>query len=217
MVLTFEYLKSCSEGGRLVRVKCLRLSSNHFRAYKSKFGQFIMFYACSLDPDNCGKMFGNALIDIYVSGLNPVWSLWAMDLSVLQKECCCIACKLCGSSQIYPHLICYRNAGKLLVIPRLKSQLLLDDILKHHLRPLQLQLHPAKLCVLVNGENEDAEVMNIPDGRRSHGEGDSDGEEIDSSLDKMWITQQVTNSGAECRDLRRCQQVRSHFETLIGI
>ncbi|XP_057791565.1 uncharacterized protein LOC131008638 [Salvia miltiorrhiza] len=81
MVLTFEYLKSCYESGRLVQVFETLLQSfqkTTLTAYKSKFAQFVMFYAGSLDPENCGKMFANALIDIYVSGVNPEWRMSAV-------------------------------------------------------------------------------------------------------------------------------------------
>lgn len=34
-----------------------------------------MFYACSLDPENCGKMFVNVLVNIFTSSPNPEWRL----------------------------------------------------------------------------------------------------------------------------------------------
>ncbi|KAK4402179.1 hypothetical protein Sango_0958600 [Sesamum angolense] len=75
MVLTFEHLRSCAESGRLVQVFEILLQSFQktiLTAYKSKFAQFVMFYACSLDPENCGKMFADLLLNIFVSSLNPV-------------------------------------------------------------------------------------------------------------------------------------------------
>lgn len=36
-------------------------------AYKSKFAQFVMFYACSLDPETCGQEFAFMLRDIFLS------------------------------------------------------------------------------------------------------------------------------------------------------
>ncbi|KAG8364112.1 hypothetical protein BUALT_Bualt19G0092800 [Buddleja alternifolia] len=81
MVLTFEHLKSCSESGRLVQVFETLLQSFQktiLTAYKSKFAQFIVFYGCSLDPENCGKMFGSLLVNIFVSSLNPEWRMSAV-------------------------------------------------------------------------------------------------------------------------------------------
>lgn len=81
MVLTFEHLNSCSESGRLVPVFEILLQSFQktiLTAYKSKFAQFVMFYACSLDPENCGKMFANALLNIFVSGVSPEWRMSAV-------------------------------------------------------------------------------------------------------------------------------------------
>ncbi|KAK6159877.1 hypothetical protein DH2020_003258 [Rehmannia glutinosa] len=81
MVLTFEHIKSCSESGRLVQVFEILLQSFQktiLTAYKAKFTQFVMFYACSLDPENCGKMFANVLVNIFVSGLNPEWRMSAV-------------------------------------------------------------------------------------------------------------------------------------------
>ncbi|KAL6552211.1 hypothetical protein OROGR_008365 [Orobanche gracilis] len=78
MVLTFEHLKSCLENGRLVQVFEILLQSFQttvLTAYKAKFTQFVMFYACSLDPENCGEMFANALLNIFISSLFREWSL----------------------------------------------------------------------------------------------------------------------------------------------
>ncbi|GER32920.1 RNA polymerase I specific transcriptioninitiation factor RRN3 protein [Striga asiatica] len=81
MVLTFEHIKSCFESGRLAQVFEILLQSFQktvLTAYKAKFTQFVMFYACSLDPENCGKMFLNMLLDIFVSSLNPEWRMGAV-------------------------------------------------------------------------------------------------------------------------------------------
>ncbi|GFP89206.1 RNA polymerase i-specific transcription initiation factor rrn3 [Phtheirospermum japonicum] len=81
MVLTFEHIKSCFESGRLVQVFEILLQSFQttiLTAYKAKFTQFIIFYACSLDPENCGKMFANGLSDIFASRLNPEWRMSAV-------------------------------------------------------------------------------------------------------------------------------------------
>ncbi|KAL0357315.1 UNVERIFIED_CONTAM: putative protein C36E8.1 [Sesamum calycinum] len=82
MVLTFEHLRSCAESGRLVQVFEILLQSFQktiLTAYKSKFAQFVMFYACSLDPENCGRMFADLLLNIFVSSLNPEWRMSAVS------------------------------------------------------------------------------------------------------------------------------------------
>lgn len=74
MVLTFEHLRSSNEGGRLHRVFETLLQSFQktvITAYKSKFAQFVMFYACSLDPDDCGTRFAVTLISIFESSAYP--------------------------------------------------------------------------------------------------------------------------------------------------
>ncbi|XP_075487648.1 RNA polymerase I-specific transcription initiation factor rrn3-like isoform X1 [Primulina tabacum] len=74
MVLVFEHLKTSSESDHLVQVFETLLQSFRITiltAYKSKFCQFVMFYACSLDPESCGKKFVSMLVNTFVSGLNP--------------------------------------------------------------------------------------------------------------------------------------------------
>ncbi|XP_042472218.1 RNA polymerase I-specific transcription initiation factor rrn3-like [Zingiber officinale] len=70
MLVACEHLKSCSESGHLLEV-FERLSEIFQRAmlklHKSKFTQFLMFYACSLDPDTCGLKFAIMLTDIFIS------------------------------------------------------------------------------------------------------------------------------------------------------
>ncbi|KAL6563492.1 hypothetical protein OROGR_002451 [Orobanche gracilis] len=81
MVVTFEHLKSCLENGRLVQVFEILLQSFQttvLTAYKAKFTQFVMFYACSLDPENCGEMFANALLNIFISSLFREWRMSAV-------------------------------------------------------------------------------------------------------------------------------------------
>ncbi|KAL3625950.1 hypothetical protein CASFOL_029499 [Castilleja foliolosa] len=81
MVLTFEHIKSCFESGRIVQVFEILLQSFQttiLTAYKSKFAQFIIFYACSLDPEICGKLFADGLSDIFASRLNPEWRMSAV-------------------------------------------------------------------------------------------------------------------------------------------
>ncbi|XP_015889626.3 uncharacterized protein LOC107424354 [Ziziphus jujuba] len=74
MVLTFEYLESCEAGGRLTKVFEVLLQSFQktiLPAYKSKFAQFVIFYSCALDPDNCGFRFANMLADIFFCNVRP--------------------------------------------------------------------------------------------------------------------------------------------------
>ncbi|KAK3034197.1 hypothetical protein RJ639_034337 [Escallonia herrerae] len=80
MVLMFEHLQDCYYSGRLVQVFETLLQSFQstvLTAYKSKFAQFVMFYACSLDPENCGATFANRLADLFKS---PVYAQeWRMS------------------------------------------------------------------------------------------------------------------------------------------
>ncbi|KAL3625152.1 hypothetical protein CASFOL_030606 [Castilleja foliolosa] len=81
MVLTFEHIKSCFESGRLVQVFEILLQSFQttiLTAYRAKFVQFIIFYACSMDPEICGKLFADGLLDIFASRLNPEWRMSAV-------------------------------------------------------------------------------------------------------------------------------------------
>uniref|UniRef100_A0A0D9WTG0 RNA polymerase I-specific transcription initiation factor RRN3 n=1 Tax=Leersia perrieri TaxID=77586 RepID=A0A0D9WTG0_9ORYZ len=69
MVVFCEHLKSCAEHGRLrkefdIMKTVFRVSL--LRVHKSKFSQFIMFYACSLDPEICGEGFTIFLCDIFI-------------------------------------------------------------------------------------------------------------------------------------------------------
>lgn len=74
LVMTFEYLESCQGHGRLLEVFETLLHSFRItvlNAYKSKFAQFVMFYACALDPENCGVRFARMLVDIFVCHDHP--------------------------------------------------------------------------------------------------------------------------------------------------
>ncbi|EOA26790.1 hypothetical protein CARUB_v10022885mg [Capsella rubella] len=74
MVLSFKHLESCQDAGRLDEV-----FENLFESFenlilntqKLKVSQFLMFYACSLDTENCGVKFASKLLDIYLSSKNP--------------------------------------------------------------------------------------------------------------------------------------------------
>ncbi|CAA7014254.1 unnamed protein product [Microthlaspi erraticum] len=74
MVLSFEHLESCQNSGRLDEVFEILFESFEsyiLNTYKSKFSQFLMFYACSLAPETCGVKFANKLLDIYLSSNKP--------------------------------------------------------------------------------------------------------------------------------------------------
>ncbi|XVE63194.1 hypothetical protein DITRI_Ditri07aG0000100 [Diplodiscus trichospermus] len=76
LVLTFEHLESCERAGQLAKVFETLLQSFQItvmHAYKSKFTQFVIFYACALDPENCGMRFATMLADLFVqdSHLQP--------------------------------------------------------------------------------------------------------------------------------------------------
>ncbi|KAL9177219.1 hypothetical protein ABFS82_01G044900 [Erythranthe guttata] len=81
MVLTFEHFNSCHERGRLDKVFATFLESfkkTIMTAYKSKFTQFVMFYACSLDPEICGTRFTDELLKIFMTNSNPEWRMSAV-------------------------------------------------------------------------------------------------------------------------------------------
>ncbi|KAK7278977.1 hypothetical protein RJT34_24018 [Clitoria ternatea] len=74
MVLTFLHLESCQNSGRLTEVFDVLLASFErtvLNAYKSKFTQFVMFYACALDPEGCGVKFATVLTDLFGCDANP--------------------------------------------------------------------------------------------------------------------------------------------------
>ncbi|EPS68922.1 hypothetical protein M569_05845, partial [Genlisea aurea] len=81
MVLTFEHLLACFKDGRLSQVFETLLQSFQktiLTAYKSKFAQFVIFYACSLDPEGCGEAFANTLLNLFMSCANPEWRMSAV-------------------------------------------------------------------------------------------------------------------------------------------
>ncbi|RDX66034.1 RNA polymerase I-specific transcription initiation factor RRN3, partial [Mucuna pruriens] len=74
IVLIFLHLESCQSSGRLAEVFDVLLASFQrtvLNAYKSKFTQFVMFYACSLDPEGCGVKFAMVLNDMFGCDVNP--------------------------------------------------------------------------------------------------------------------------------------------------
>ncbi|XVF16060.1 hypothetical protein REPUB_Repub09cG0208500 [Reevesia pubescens] len=75
LVLTFEHLEICERTGRLAKVFETLLQSFQITvmsAYKSKFTQFVIFYACALDPENCGMRFATMLADLFVQDSHPL-------------------------------------------------------------------------------------------------------------------------------------------------
>ncbi|KAL6873722.1 hypothetical protein ACP4OV_013804 [Aristida adscensionis] len=70
MVVVCEHLKSCAEHYRLEKefdiLKGI-FRQSVLRVHKSKFAQFIMFYACSLYPEICGIQFAFFLADIFIA------------------------------------------------------------------------------------------------------------------------------------------------------
>lgn len=74
MVLIFLHLESSQSSGRLSEVFDVLLMSFQrtvLNAYKSKFTQFVMFYACALDPEGCGVKFAMFLTEMFGSDVNP--------------------------------------------------------------------------------------------------------------------------------------------------
>ncbi|RWR72739.1 RNA polymerase I-specific transcription initiation factor RRN3-like protein [Cinnamomum micranthum f. kanehirae] len=74
MELACEHLKSCAESGRLVKVFETLIQSFEMtvlNAHKSKFAQFVVFYACSLDPENCAMKFATFLADVFMCRTTP--------------------------------------------------------------------------------------------------------------------------------------------------
>lgn len=74
IVLTFLHLESCQSKGRLAEVFDILLTSfkrTVLNTYKSKFAQFVMFYACALDSEGCGVNFAMVLTEMFDSRVNP--------------------------------------------------------------------------------------------------------------------------------------------------
>ncbi|WZY92400.1 hypothetical protein YC2023_064729 [Brassica napus] len=81
MVLSFDHLESCKLAGRLDQVfEKLFEAFEHYimDIHKTKVSQFLMFYACSLDPENCGVKFASKLMDIFLFSNKPVTRMSAM-------------------------------------------------------------------------------------------------------------------------------------------
>ncbi|XP_078170624.1 uncharacterized protein LOC144564918 [Carex rostrata] len=70
MVVVCEHLKSRVESGRLLTDYNMFMDifrTSVLRLHKSKFTQFVMFYACSLDPEIWGIKFAVDLTEIFLS------------------------------------------------------------------------------------------------------------------------------------------------------
>ncbi|KAJ3700966.1 hypothetical protein LUZ61_004671 [Rhynchospora tenuis] len=72
MVVVCEHLNSCVKSGRLMTTGDYKLFMRIFeiavlKLHESKFTQFVMFYACSLDPEIWGLQFAFDLADIFMS------------------------------------------------------------------------------------------------------------------------------------------------------
>lgn len=67
MVVVCEHLKSCDRDRLFKEFGILKtiFRKSVLKVHKSKFAQFIMFYACSLDPEICGVDFALFLTDIF--------------------------------------------------------------------------------------------------------------------------------------------------------
>ncbi|KAK9285008.1 hypothetical protein L1049_024190 [Liquidambar formosana] len=59
------------DGGEVFETLLQSFQITVLNVYKSKFAQFVMFYACSLDPENCGVRFAMMLADIFLCSIYP--------------------------------------------------------------------------------------------------------------------------------------------------
>nr|AAC16259.1 unknown protein [Arabidopsis thaliana] len=153
MVVAFEHLESCQNDGRLDQVfESLFKSFENFilNTYKSKFTQFLIFYACSLDPENCGVKFASKLVEIFLSSNKHVATRQA-SLRLIDE--CVGYCRTCNDDtrpeahqiffsgcQAIMYVLCFRMRS-ILDVPRFRSQLTpLESILMHKLNPLMVCL-----------------------------------------------------------------------------
>ncbi|KAI3967586.1 hypothetical protein MKW92_048782 [Papaver armeniacum] len=166
MVLTCQHIRSCAENGRLLKVFNTLLQTFYdtvLNTQRSKFAQFFMFYACSLDPEECGVSFAFMLADIfYCNTENPLtrMSSVAYLASYLARaiflEGRIIACTLRRLKALDPeaHRLFYSGCQAVLYVLCFRMREMLDD---PHLKsvifgfPLQLifrhPLDPLKVCL----------------------------------------------------------------------
>ncbi|XP_010516632.1 PREDICTED: RNA polymerase I-specific transcription initiation factor RRN3 [Camelina sativa] len=176
MVIAFEHLESCQNDGRLDEVfELLFQSFENFvlDTYKSKFSQFLMFYACSLDPENCGVKFASKLMDIFLSSRKspatrrsavaylasflargkflPV-SFVASMLKRLMDECVGY-CRTCnGDIRPEAHLIFFSGCQAIMYVLCFRMRSILDvPRLRSELTPLESilthKLDPLSVCI----------------------------------------------------------------------
>ncbi|KAF6160788.1 hypothetical protein GIB67_035989 [Kingdonia uniflora] len=157
MVLTFDYLKSCYEHGRMIKVFQTLLPSFEktvLNVHKSKFTQFVIFYACALDPEYCGVIFAERLANVFLcktddtypesTRMNAVSYLASylsrgrfltssLVASILKRlvEWCSDYCVLQGGEDkvIKPgsHAIFYAGCQAIMYILCFRMRLLMDD------------------------------------------------------------------------------------------
>ncbi|CAH2059371.1 unnamed protein product [Thlaspi arvense] len=163
MIKSFDHLESCQNAGRLDQVfENLFESFENFilNTYKSKVSQFLLFFACSLDPENCGVKFASKLLDIFLSSNKPRptrQSVATLILLCLKKfrlvDECADYCRTCNNDirpeahqifysgcQAIMYVLCFRMRS-ILDVPRFRSQLIpLESILMHKLNPLMVCL-----------------------------------------------------------------------------
>ncbi|CDY31637.1 BnaA05g09100D [Brassica napus] len=158
MVLSFDHLESCKLAGRLDQVfEKLFEAFEHYimDIHKTKVSQFLMFYACSLDPENStsqlqGKMSAMAYLASYLArGKFLHVSYVASILKRLVDECA-DHCRTCNDDinsdahqifysgcQAIMYVLCFRMRS-IVAVPRFRSELIpLESILMHRLNPLK--------------------------------------------------------------------------------
>uniref|UniRef100_A0A0D3GK57 RNA polymerase I-specific transcription initiation factor RRN3 n=1 Tax=Oryza barthii TaxID=65489 RepID=A0A0D3GK57_9ORYZ len=153
MVVFCEHLKSCKEHGRLPQefdiLKTI-FRASVLRVHKSKFAQFIMFYACSLDPEICGLEFALFLSDIFIKKEEDSISRlvdWCVDYCDLQNNIRITTKPInhqifYASCQAVMYILCFRLRS-IMDYPNLKAQLFnmpFGYILTHPLEPLKVCL-----------------------------------------------------------------------------
>uniref|UniRef100_A0A0E0ADJ1 Uncharacterized protein n=1 Tax=Oryza glumipatula TaxID=40148 RepID=A0A0E0ADJ1_9ORYZ len=120
------------------------------RVHKSKFAQFIMFYACSLDPEICGLEFALFLSDIFIKKEEDSISRlvdWCVDYCDLQNNIRITTKPInhqifYASCQAVMYILCFRLRS-IMDYPNLKAQLFnmpFGYILTHPLEPLKVCL-----------------------------------------------------------------------------
>ncbi|WZZ69794.1 hypothetical protein YC2023_081164 [Brassica napus] len=144
MVLSFEHLESCQNAGRLDEV--FEILFDLFEnliltTCKPKFPQFLLFYACSLDPEDCGVKFASKLLAIFLSSNKD-------RVTRLVDECAdyCRTYNVGASSghlvfysgcQAIMYVLCFRMRS-ILDVPRFQLLLTpLESVLSHKLNPLK--------------------------------------------------------------------------------